>query len=209
MPEVISAPLMSLSEREIGLICNIHRVELKQFKPIELKHDALFNELQKNNDKIRGRVNLQPLHNYRMLNNIYAFDITYIREILKAECLDKSYFEWVNTDNDRLCNFVWAYIKCAKEKVELVTEIVLPLGDNINTNNSRLEKTLYTPPETIIKENTYGSLGSLQDAFRFIEQNPINNKIIKHNVISFFDTWNVSLSEKEKNIKDLENPDYP
>lgn len=208
MAEIVSAPLTSFSERELLLICNIHGIEYKRFKPITLKHDLLFNELRNSHDKIRGRVNAQSFYNNMALNNPSAFDISYLRAIFKAECLDKSHFEWINTDNDRLCNFVWSYIKCAKEKLELVNELELYLGSSLNSNNSQFKKTLYIPQEAIIK-NTYDSLGlglgSFQDKFRFAEQNPTNNKVIKCNIMSYFDTWNVSLNEKENNIKALEH----
>ena len=117
MAEVVGAPLMSLSERELSFICNIHRVEIKKFKPLERRHDALLHELQINNEKTLNRVNIRALHDNMIANGISSSGIAYINEILKAECLDKSYFEWINTDNDRLCNFIWAYIKCPKEKI--------------------------------------------------------------------------------------------
>ncbi|UXB13175.1 hypothetical protein GP476_17645 [Aeromonas dhakensis] len=205
MAEVVGAPLMSLSERELSFICNIHRVEIKKFKPLERRHDALLHELQINNEKTLNRVNIRSLHENIIANGISSSGIAYINEILKAECLDKSYFDWINTDNDRLCNFIWAYIQCAKEKIELVNDADFVFGHNMNTNSTRFEKTLYISPENIIKETSYISFGLQQDAFRFVELNPTNNKIIKRNVISFFDTWDVSLNEKEKNIKTLEN----
>lgn len=85
MAEVVGAPLMSLSERELSFICNIHRVEIKKFKPLERRHDALLHELQINNEKTLNIVNIRNI----ISNGISSSGIAYINEILKAECLDK------------------------------------------------------------------------------------------------------------------------
>jgi hypothetical protein len=212
MSKSINRPLLNLSKRELNLVCNIHHVDKNKFEPVKLHVDELLSAISENRQNLHGRVNLDRIHNELGSKNIIIprESPEYFKVMVNAECLDRSHFEWINTNNYRLCNFLWAYVNSAKTRTyNKITHNNLSLGDNKPPSRNAHE--LYLPENAIIVENDLDEFDgnnifhTLGNTFRFNYSIPKNNDEIKDNVISYFDTWNVLLDEKAENIKFLEN----
>ena len=206
MATVSSEPQPSLSERELILLCNIHYIEYKKFKPFNVHYDLLLKELQNKSHVIKNRINIKPLYDNNTINDTMAYHVVFLNHIPSLECLDKTLFEWINIKNDRLCTFMWAYIICSKEKKYPVNDFEFEpsLGLGFGLNQPAIRKTFTIPAEVIIEDHPSTMLGGLLHKFKFFETSPHNNNLIKNSIISFFDAWDASLDDKKTTIQNLE-----
>jgi hypothetical protein len=212
MSKSINRPLFNLSKRELNLVCNIHHVDINKFKPLDLYVDDLLSAIFNNRQNVHNRVNLKNIHSHLGTNNIIIprESPEYFKVMANAECLDRSHFEWINTNNNRLCNFLWAYVNSAKTRIyNKIIHSNLSLGDNKPQSINGHE--LHLPENAIIAESNSNEFYENNDfytfdnIYRFNSSIPKSNDEIKDNVISYFDTWNVLLDGKAESIKTLEN----
>lgn len=109
-------------------------------------------------------------------------------DFFQRNTLGCSTFDWITEKDERLVNYIWAFLRIAHED-----------------NNSRVT-TLSNPHRLISaadlepmrrRRSVYDSLG--------LQVNPPSTKDKLTNIISFFDLWSVSLDCKRKQLKDFDD----
>jgi len=183
MPEIIDllSPLSNkLQARELNFICNIYNVNINQNEYGLL----LLDKYQKDPTRITNRVSFKH-------NIISMLDAEHpLIAIAKIECINKSYFDWIDTNNNRLCNYIWSYIRIFKSS--LLTDGITCLTD--------INKDDVTNIKADVNNFTFSNY--LYESF-MIELLPKNNKTKKDCIISFFDLLDAIPEIKIKIISEM------
>jgi len=166
----IVPPPLSLSKRERNFILRLFNLPPNQ----HIDDTMLANILSKDLANLTSRAHYLSTYGY-----VGALPIlpSILLSQAKEECIDLEYFRWIDTKNDRLCNYVWSVVR-AFTKYPSFNETALDIG--IPTKNSKYENA--------IKINLYNLYN--------LEKLPCNNEHKKDCVISFFDMLDVPANQK-------------
>lgn len=104
-----------------------------------------------------------------------------IIESIKSECISETNFSWIDTKNDRLCNYVWSYIR-SLTKYPDASPLTMDVGIRIDG--------AFEASQTFHVYNNWS-----------LDLSPTNNISKKNCIISFFDIINAT---NEQKIKDVE-----
>lgn len=108
-----------------------------------------------------------------------------IIESIKSECINETNFSWVDTKNDRLCNYVWAYIR------SLTT---YPVGSPSAMDIGVRIDGAFDVSNTLHMYNIFN-----------LDLSPTNNASKKNCIISFFDIINTTNEQKTIDVAILKN----
>lgn len=102
---------------------------------------------------------------------------------IKSECINETNFSWIDTKNDRLCNYVWAYIR-SLTTYPVVSPSTMDVGVRI--------------------DGAFEATGDLHvyDTCN-IDLSPTNNVSKKNCIISFFDMLNATNMQKKSDLEIL------
>lgn len=107
-------------------------------------------------------------------------------------CMDIDSFEWVDTKNPRLCNFVWSYIRLI-----------------INDRNEMNPYTLNIKKETIIPSSTSNNGGFLHDRTLYqnlqFDTSPPNSESKKNIIINYFNFLCDTKQHKERILEKIKS----
>lgn len=172
------SPTISLSKRERELALRLLNKDISSPESDE----NIISQLSNNKNILINRANCglgSPL-GYLEWNILPRESIV---KIIKYECVSETNFSWIDTKNDRLCNYVWSYIR-SLTKDPITSASTIDVGVKIDgvfeeTGNSHLYKTWN------------------------LDSCPTNNISKKNCIISFFDVLNSTHEQKIKNISIL------
>ncbi|WP_429019673.1 hypothetical protein [Aeromonas allosaccharophila] len=104
---------------------------------------------------------------------------------IKSECINETNFSWIDTKNDRLCNYVWAYIRSLT---------IYPIG---------------SPSTMDIGVRIDGAFDISNSLHMYnilnLDLSPTNNASKKNCIISFFDIINMTNEQKVIDVAILKN----
>ncbi|WP_323968036.1 hypothetical protein [Aeromonas veronii] len=120
------------------------------------------------------------------LNNDSNIDEARVINWVNNECIDISLFDWIDTKNNRLCIYVWSYIRLLNESSfnKILGAPSLNKSDILNTKAYSLGRLCF-----------YESMN--------IELLPKDNKTRKDNIIDFFDLINIYALQKKELLAQL------
>lgn len=171
MPTIIGS--FGFNVREMKFISKILNLDIKQADD----ETVVWNTLIENATVITNRISFQKTGNIKDINK------TTLINLVRYECIALSCFDWIDIKNDRLCNYIWSYIRVLKTTWSFngAQDILINKDDILNTNK------YYTLGNNCIYETL--SLESL----------PKDSKTKKQTTIEFFDLLDTS-SEIKCNI---------
>lgn len=97
---------ISLSQREREFTLRLLNKEINS----DIKNEALINHISNNIEILTNRANCDFLSPLRSVGGKLA-PRKLIIESIKSECISETNFNWIDTKNDRLCNYIWSYIR--------------------------------------------------------------------------------------------------
>ena len=124
---------------------------------------------------------------------------TLMLDTFHTNCLSTERFDWISPDNDRLCNFIWAFLKSSRNvrgTLQCEQSFMILDGEDGEVNSSRAPKIniLNTMPDT--DTNAYREIG--------LPMHMSGSHEKKKCIIRFFDLWDVSIINKECQMKGFE-----
>ncbi len=178
MPETIES--INLDQREIRFISKLLNLDItpKSEKSIALER------INQKKQHILNRRSFNTLG----LNHDSDIDEERIINWVSNECIDIFLFDWIDTTNNRLCIYVWSYIRLLKEssfKQTLATHI-----PSLNRSD-------------IFETQTLSLGGKYFYEIANIELLPKDNKARKESIIDFFDLINFYASQKKELLDQL------
>ncbi|VXA80188.1 MULTISPECIES: hypothetical protein [Aeromonas] len=102
---------------------------------------------------------------------------------IKSECINETNFSWIDTKNDRLCNYAWSYIR-SLTTLSFMSPSTMDVGVRID---GAFEVTVSMHPYNIWN----------------LDSCPTNNISKKNCIISFFDILNTTNEQKIKDVNYL------
>lgn len=115
-----------------------------------------------------------------------------VYEFVRLFCMDIDSFEWVDTKNPRLCNFVWSYIRLI-----------------INDRNEMNPYTLNIKKETIIPSSTSNNGEFLRDRTLYqnlqFDTSPPNSESKKNIIINYFNFLCDTKQHKERILEKIKS----
>ncbi|HAU4896995.1 TPA: hypothetical protein F3L05_04760 [Aeromonas hydrophila] len=119
-------PPISLSKRERDFCLRL----LNKDTSLPVSNDELITYLSNNSSILKKRVNCKlgsPLSTF----DGKAVPPELIIESIKSECISETNFSWIDIKNDRLCDFVWSYIR-SLTKYPVVSPSTIDVGVRID-----------------------------------------------------------------------------
>ena len=179
MPEIVDS--INLNQRGIRFISNFLGLPIN-INPISAK--SIFLEII-NKDK-------QHILNRRSFNSLglaQDSDIDEARVInwVSNECIDISLFDWIDTKNNRLCIYVWSYIRLLNKSS------FRNVQGTASLNRSDI---LNTKAQSLGGQHFYEEIVN-------IESLPKDNKARKESIIDFFDLVNFNVLQKKRLLAQL------
>lgn len=169
-------PTISLSKREREFTLRL----LNKGVSLPVTDEEIISYLSNNSGILINRANCglgSPLKNFE--GNIPPREL--IISSIKSECINETNFNWIDTKNDRLCNYVWAYIR-SLTKYPDASPLTMDVGIRIDG--------AFEAPQTFHVYNNWS-----------LDLSPTNNISKKNGIISFFDIID---AKNEQKIKDVE-----
>lgn len=120
------------------------------------------------------------------LNHDSDIDEAQIINWVSNECIDISLFDWIDTKNNRLCIYVWSYIRLLNES---------SFKNILGTPSLNKIDILNTKSHSLGGQYFYESMN--------IELLPKDNKTRKDNIIDFFDLINTYALQKKELLAQL------
>ncbi|WP_439826041.1 hypothetical protein [Aeromonas caviae] len=167
---------ISLSKREREFTLRL----LNKDVSLSVTDEEIISYLSNNRSILINRANCglgSPLKNFE--GNIAPREL--IISSIKSECINETNFNWIDTKNDRLCNYVWAYIR-SLTKYPDASALTMDVGIRIDG--------AFEAPQTFHVYNNWS-----------LDLSPTNNISKKKCIISFFDIID---AKNEQKIKDVE-----
>lgn len=162
---------LSISKRERNFILRL----LNKNVDLDVGDEELIDYLSNHKNLLVGRHSCGPVSPLRHFEGEKAPPELIIKS-LKNEIIEEANFNWIDTSNDRLCNYVWSYIRSMTQYP--VTTSTLDIGIKIE---SSIDPSFH--------------MGHLYNQFN-LESSPPNNSSKKNCIISFFDILNSTNEQK-------------
>ncbi|HHQ4766359.1 TPA: hypothetical protein ACSP3S_002471 [Aeromonas veronii] len=186
MPEIYSNsgleinPTISLSKREKEFVLRLLNKDVSL--PVTVEEIIIY--LSNNSSILINRANCglgDPLNSFN--GKVPPQDL--IIKSIKSECINETNFSWIDTKNDRLCNYAWSYIR-SLTTYPVMSPSTMDVGVRIDgafdvSNNLHI----------------YDILN--------LDLSPTNNASKKNCIISFFDIINMTNEQKIINVSILKD----
>ncbi len=169
---------ISLSQREREFILRLLNKEINS----DIKNEALINHLSNNIKLLTDRANCDILSPLRCFEGKLVPGELIIEKI-KSECISEKNFSWIDTKNDRLCNYIWSYIRSLT-----IYPVVSPSTIDVGV---RIDGAF----EVTGSKHVYNIWS--------IDPCPTNNVSKKKCIISFFDTLDATNIQKTIDLEIL------
>ncbi|WP_349918608.1 hypothetical protein [Aeromonas veronii] len=171
-------PTISLSKREREFTLRL----LKKDISLSVSDEDIIRHLSNNSSIVINRNNCglgSPIKNFE--GKTVPREL--IIESIKSECVSETNFSWIDTKNDRLCNYVWSYIR-SLTTYPVVSPSTMDIGVRI--------------------DGAFEATGDLHvyDICN-IDLSPINNVSKKNCIISFFDILDATNMQKTSDLEIL------
>lgn len=176
MPEIVDS--INLDQRVVRFISKLLGLSIN---PISTK-SIILEMINKNKKHIFNRLSFNSLS----LNKDSDIDEAQFINWVNNECIDISLFDWIDTKNNRLCIYVWSYIRLL--------------------NKSSFKNILETPSlnrSDILNTKALSLGGQYFYEGMNIESLPKDNKTRKENIIEFFDLINIYALQKKELLAQL------
>ena len=171
-------PTISLSKREREFTLRL----LNKGVSLPVTDEEIISYLSNNSSILINRANCglgSPLKNFE--GNIAPREL--IISSIKSECINETNFSWIDTKNDRLCNYVWSYIR-SLTKYPVLSPSTMDVGVGID-----------------------GAFEATGDSHVYdiwnLDPCPTNNVSKKNCIISFFDILNATNMQKTSDLQIL------
>lgn len=160
-----------LTTRELNFICRVFYINPTN-KPSDVHIVNKFNE---NPNTLTNRASYK--FSFEISNDV----VNRLISIAKLECIDNNFFDWIDTNNNRLCNYIWSFIRVLKLK---------------NLKNDFIISVEINKDDIIDYSESIAVLG--QDIYKnfMLESLPKNNKIKKDCFIAFIDLLDLAPENK-------------
>ncbi|MGY3961268.1 ribbon-helix-helix domain-containing protein [Aeromonas popoffii] len=103
MPQAINS--VGLTNRQINYLSKV--IPNVDFNHI-YDEQTLLNEIQKNANAILSRSAYKVFSSKQNINKVTLIDY------INFECMELSNFDWIDTENERLCDYIWSYVRILK-----------------------------------------------------------------------------------------------
>ena len=173
-------PSMSLSKRERELSLRLLNAEIS----LSISDEDLVSHLSNNCSIFIKRANCGIDSPLNSLGGKPASQELIIKSI-KSECINETNFSWIDTKNDRLCNYIWAYIR-SLTTYPVLSPSTMDIGVRIDG--------AFDAPNTLHMYNIFN-----------LDLSPTNNASKKNCIISFFDIINTTNKQKVIDVAILKN----
>ncbi|WP_411685763.1 hypothetical protein, partial [Aeromonas caviae] len=151
---------------------------------LSISDEDIVNHLSKNSSVLIKRANCgldSPLNS--LMGQPASHEL--VIKSIKSECINETNFSWIDTKNDRLCNYVWAYIRSLT---------IYPIG---------------SPSTMDIGVRIDGAFDISNSLHMYnilnLDLSPTNNASKKNCIISFFDIINTTNKQKVIDVAILKN----
>lgn len=162
-----------LTIREFNFICRVIRINPNK----ELKDMSIVDAFNANPSLFTNRVS------HSLPQEISDDVISRLIKIAKFECIDNNFFDWIDINNHRQCNYIWSFIRCLKTnnfKKILMISVDIGKDDIIRPSEDYAE----------LEQHLYIGL--------MLESLPKNNKEKKDCFIAFIDLLNLEPHDKKE-----------
>lgn len=162
-----------LTIREFNFICRVIRINPNK----ELKDMSIVDAFNANPSLFTNRVS------HSLPQEISDDAISRLIKIAKFECIDNNFFDWIDINNHRQCNYIWSFIRCLKTnnfKKILMISVDIGKDDIIRPSEGYAE----------FEQHLYIGL--------MLESLPKNNKEKKDCFIAFIDLLNLEPHDKKE-----------
>lgn len=174
------SPHIPLSKREREFALRLLNADIS----LSISDEDIFSHLLNNISILQKRANCGldlSLHSF--IGNAAPQEL--IIKIIKSECISETNFSWIDTKNDRLCNYVWAYIR-SLTKYPNATPLTMDVGIRIDG--------AFEASQTLHVYNNWS-----------LDLSPTNNTSKKNCIISFFDMINATNEQKRNDVEHLKS----
>lgn len=176
MPEIVDS--INLDQRVVRFISKLLGLSIN---PINTK-SIILEMINKNKKHIFNRLSFNSLG----LNKDSDIDEAQFINWVNNECIDISLFDWIDTKNNRLCIYVWSYIRLLNK---------LSFKNILETPSLNRSDILNTKALSLGGQYFYEDMN--------IESLPKDNKTRKENIIEFFDLINIYALQKKELLAQL------
>ncbi|MBO0398476.1 hypothetical protein J1F21_09185 [Aeromonas veronii] len=176
MPEIVDS--INLDQRVVRFISKLLGLSIN---PINTK-SIILEMINKNKKHIFNRLSFNSLG----LNKDSDIDEAQLINWVNNECIDISLFDWIDTKNNRLCIYVWSYIRLLNK---------LSFKNILETPSLNRSDILNTKALSLGGQYFYEDMN--------IESLPKDNKTRKENIIEFFDLINIYALQKKELLAQL------
>ncbi len=176
------SPPISLSKREREFALRLLNKDIF----LSVSDADIISHLSNNSSILIERANCEinsPLRSYE--GKVAPLPLELIINSIKHECINETIFSWIDTKNDRLCNYVWAYIR-SLTTYPVLSPSTMDIGVRIDG--------AFDLPNTLHMYNIFN-----------LDLSPTNNASKKNCIISFFDIINTTNEQKIIDIAILKN----
>ncbi|MBL0513685.1 hypothetical protein [Aeromonas media] len=175
---LVIKPTISLSKREREFSLRL----LKEDISLSVSDENIISHLSNNSSILINRANCELGSPLRSFEGKVAPRELIINSI-RFECVSETDFSWIDTKNDRLCNYVWSYIR-SLTKYPVVSPSTMDVGVGID-----------------------GAFEATGDSHVYdiwnLDPCPTNNVSKKKCIISFFDILNATNMQKTSDLQIL------
>lgn len=120
---------------------------------------------------------------------------TLMLDVFNAHCLSAESFSWIDPDNERLCNFVWAYILSSIYKDDaLECKQSLSIKDEKQNRHGERPESV-TDLQSSHRENRYIYL------YLNLPLHVTSSREKRECIVHFFDLWTASRRKKERQLE--------
>lgn len=164
MPTIIGS--FGFNAREMKFISKLLNIDINMADD----ENTVWKRILENSTSIANRISFQKVGGIQEINK------TILINLVRYECIAPSYFDWIDTKNDRLCNYIWSYIRVLKTTLQFngAQDISINKDDILSTNKFHI----------IGNDCAYEALN--------LELLPKDSKTKKQTIIEFFDLLNTS-----------------
>ncbi|WP_270828623.1 hypothetical protein [Aeromonas sp. Y318-1] len=173
-------PTISLSKREREFVLRL----LNEDVSLPVTDEEIISHLSNNISILTNRANCNLGSPLMRFEGDVAPRKSII-ESIKSECISETNFSWIDTKNDRLCNYVWSYIR-SLTTYPVVSPSAMDVGVRID-GVFDISNSLHM----------YNILN--------LDLSPTNNASKKNCIISFFDIINTTNEKKVIDVAILKN----
>ncbi|ENC9557999.1 hypothetical protein ACSZMY_11080 [Aeromonas hydrophila] len=169
---------ISLSKREREFVLRLLNKDIS----LSVSDEDIISHLSNNSSILINRANCglgSPLRSFE--GKVAPREL--IIKSIKSECISETNFNWIDTKNDRLCNYIWSYIRSLTQ-YPVVSPSTMDVGVRI--------------------DGAFEATGGLHVYNIYnLDLSPTNNVSKKNCIISFFDIINTTNEQKIKDVDSL------